>query len=46
MINFDLTRLVKVPTCYKNSENPSTIDRILTNRKHSFQNTTALDFQS
>ena len=43
MINFALTNLVKVSTCYKNSENPSTIDLILTNRKHSFQNTTALE---
>ena len=43
MINFDLTNPVKVQPCYKNSENPSSIDLILTNRKHSFQNTTALE---
>ena len=43
MINFDLTNLIKVPTCYNYSENPSAIDLILTNRIHSFQNTTALE---
>ena len=43
MINFDLTNLVKVLTCYKNVENPSTIELILTNRKHSFQSTTVLE---
>ena len=42
MINFGLTNIVKVATCYKKSENPITIDLILTNRKNSFQNTTAL----
>ena len=35
--------MLKSQPCYKNSENLSTIDLILTNRKHSFQNTTALE---
>ena len=36
--NFDLTSLIKEPTCYKNPENPSCIDLILSNRPRSFQN--------
>ena len=35
---FDLTSLIKEPTCYKNPDNPSCIDRILTNKPFSFQN--------
>ena len=36
---FNLKNLVKDPTCYKNPENPSCIDLILTNRLNSFQDT-------
>ena len=36
-----LENLIKVPTCFKNPINPSSIDVILTNRKNSFQNTMA-----
>ena len=36
-----LTNLVKFPTCYKNAENPTSIDLIITNHKYSFQNTTS-----
>ena len=36
--NFDLKNLIKEPTCFKNPENPSCIDLILTNRSRSFQN--------
>ena len=35
---FDLTSLIKEPTCYKNPDNPSCIDVILTNKPLSFQN--------
>ena len=35
---FDLTSLIKEPTCYKNPDNPSCIDLILTNKHLSFQN--------
>ena len=35
---FDLTSLIKEPTCYKNPDNPSSIDLILTNKPLSFQN--------
>ena len=35
---FDLTSLIKEPTCYKNPYNPSCIDLILTNKPLSFQN--------
>ena len=31
-------RLIKDPTCFKNSENPSCIDLISTNSPYSFQN--------
>ena len=40
---FNLKNLVKDPTCYKNLENPSCIDLILTNRYKSFQNTVTLE---
>ena len=30
--NFDLTNLIKEPTCFKNPENPSCIDLFLTNK--------------
>ena len=35
---FDFTSLIKEPTCYKNPDNPSCIDLILTNKHLSFQN--------
>ena len=34
---YNLSNLVKEPTCFKNPLNPSCIDLILTNRKKSFQ---------
>ena len=38
-----LKNLVKQKTCYKNPDNPSCIDLILTNCHRSFQNTNAFD---
>jgi exonuclease III len=38
-----LENLIKEPTCFKNIENPSSIDVILTNKKHSFQNTMVVE---
>ena len=35
---YDLENLIKQPTCYKNADNPSSIDVLLTSRKNSFQN--------
>ena len=35
----DLSNLVNFSTCFKNLDNPSTIDLIITNHKSSFQNT-------
>ena len=35
---FDVTSLIKELACYKNSDNPSCIDLILTNKPLSFQN--------
>ena len=40
---FCLKSLIKVPTCYKSTENPTCIDLILTNRPRSFLNSTALE---
>ena len=40
---YKLENLVREPTCFKNSENPSSIDVILTNKKLSFQNTTVIE---
>ena len=40
---FNLKNLVKDPTCYKNPENPSCIDLILTNRQNSFQDTRVIE---
>ena len=40
---YDLSSLIKVPTCYKNPEKPSCIDLILTNRPKSFQNSSAVE---
>ena len=38
-----LINLVKEPTCFKSVTNPSCIDLILTNQKHSFKHTQALE---
>ena len=43
MVDFDLNNIVKDKTCYKNSNNPSCIDLILTNKPRSFQNTTTFE---
>ena len=40
---YNLFNLIKQFTCYKNPDNPSSIDVILTNRKRSFQNSFALE---
>ena len=40
---YDLSSLIKVPTCYKNLEKPSCIDLILTNRPKSFQNSSVVE---
>ena len=40
---FNLDNLIKEPTCYKNLENPSCIDLILTNRKKCFQSTKVVE---
>ena len=40
---YELRNLIKVPTCFKNAENPSSIDVILTNTKEMFQNSTAIE---
>ena len=33
---YDLENLIKEPTCFKNPNNPSSIDLMLTNRKRMF----------
>ena len=40
---YNLTNLVKQKTCYKNPENPSCLDLILTNNHRSFQNTNVFE---
>ena len=40
---FDVTSLIKEPSCYKNPDNPSCIDLILTNKPLSFQNSCAVE---
>ena len=40
---YNLTNLVKVPTCYKNYINPTSIDLILTNKSTYFQSTRTLE---
>ena len=40
---FDLTSLIKDPTCHKNPGKPSCIDPILTNNPHSFQNSCVIE---
>ena len=47
MINFcdlnGLRNLINVPICYKNSDNPTSIDLILTNRPSYFQHSTVFE---
>ena len=40
---YNLKNLISEPTCYKNCENPSSIDKILTNCEHFFQHSTTLE---
>ena len=40
---YDLKNLIKEPTCFKNANNPSSIDVMLTNRKLSFQNSMTIE---
>ena len=40
---YNLENLIKGPTCYKNPENPSSIDVMLTNKKLSFQNSMTIE---
>ena len=40
---YDLRSLIMEPTCYKNPENPTCIDLILTNHSLSFQNSCVLE---
>ena len=41
--NYNLTSLIKQPTCYKNPNNPSCIDLILSNTPRSFQSTCVIE---
>ena len=43
IITIDLRNLVNEPTCFKNPNNPSNINLILTNKPRSFQNTSAIE---
>ena len=40
---YNLKNLIKEPTCYKNAQNPTSIDLILTNRIHSFQHSDVIE---
>ena len=40
---YNLENLIKGPTCYKNADNPSSIDIMLTNKKLSFQNSLTVE---
>ena len=40
---FNFGSLIAEPTCYKNPENPSCIDLILTNRPRSFQDSSMFE---
>ena len=40
---YKLRNLVKHPTCFKNPENPSCIDLLLTNKPLNFQTTTLIE---
>ena len=41
--NYNLKSLIKQPTCYKNPDNPTCIDLLLTNAYRSFQSTCVLE---
>jgi hypothetical protein len=41
--NYHLTNLIKKATCYKNPDNPSCIDLMLTNRSSIFQNSVVIE---
>ena len=41
--SYNLTNLIKQPTCFKNPEKPSCIDLILANRPKSFQSTCVIE---
>ena len=41
--SYTLSSLIKKPTCYKNPQNPSYIDLILTNSPYSFQNSCVIE---
>ena len=40
---YNLKNLIKVPTCFKNSERPNSIDVMLTNSYRSLQNSCAIE---
>ena len=40
---YGLVNLIKEPTCFKSNENSSSIDIILTNKKHCFQNSMTIE---
>ena len=40
---YNLENLIKEPTCFKNADNPSSIDVMLTNRRNSFQNSMTIE---
>ena len=40
---YNLSNLIKEPTCFKNIENPSSIDLMLTNRVRQFQNSRTIE---
>ena len=42
-VRYNLRSLIKEPTCYKNPENPTCIDLILTNSPRSFQNSCVIE---
>ena len=42
-LNYNLSNLIKGSTCFKNTENPSCIDLILTNSPKSFQHSMAIE---
>ena len=41
--NYNLTSVIKQPTCYKNPNNPTCIDLILSNTLRSFQSTCVIE---
>ena len=40
---YDLENLIKESTCFKNANNPSSIDVLLTNSANSFENSVAIE---